>query len=677
MADIPRAVLSEHFQERMSARRLRTAVFLTYQFDAGFFEQEVLPVFLDVSLSHAAAIRVVQLEDALRTLRGHAAVYYDANGLVVGDAGSAKLDFRRIPVRHRTGIFHPKNIFLLVENESPDDSGHHRQTLLIASLSANLTRSGWWENVEACHVEEIEEGGKTRLRDDLVGFLDGLRRKTPADGDHAALRDILAFLRSTEQRSQKSTEGWLHAHFYSGRESLPEFLEDTAGAHLRGTYLEVIAPYFDDAPDCGPLTELIDRFEPKEVRIYLPRSQAGAVTCQRELFDSVRKTQGVRWGRLPKDILKLGRSDDAGDRFAHAKVYRFFTQNPKREICFIGSANMTSPAHQTGGNVETGFLVDIPPARRPEFWLLLEERPPSEFDVRTEDEKAAATGGTPLNLRYHWDRAYAEAFWDAPGAGPDLQLSARGLPLGTVQGLSSRVWTGLAPELTCRISDVLGETSLFHVQEGEKTALLLVQEEGMSHKPSLLLRLSASDILKYWALLTPAQRAAFLEARAPEIAVTKEGANLVAKAKITLESDTLFDRFAGFFHAFGCLERSVRSALEDGREKEASYRLFGKKYDSLGNLLDRMAADAQSGDPVDRYVIILCARQLCQEVARDHPEYWGAHAADAKILQEKFQALSTIREALLAQDPEQLPAFLQWFDKWFLKRAAAVEEGQR
>lgn len=44
VSEIPRAVLSEHFQERMKGRRLRSAVFLTFQFDPGFFEQEVLPV---------------------------------------------------------------------------------------------------------------------------------------------------------------------------------------------------------------------------------------------------------------------------------------------------------------------------------------------------------------------------------------------------------------------------------------------------------------------------------------------------------------------------------------------------------------------------------------------------------------------------------------------------------
>jgi hypothetical protein len=677
MAEIPRAVLSEHFQERMSGRRLRSAVFLTYQFDPGFFEQEVLPVFLDVSLSHATAIRLVQLEDALRTLRGNVAVYYDSNGLVLGDAGSAKLDFRRIPVRHNTGFFHAKNLFLLVENEEPDDDEHHPQTLLIASLSANLTRSGWWENVEACHVEEIAESDWTRLKDDVSAFLDRLRRKVTGEEQHAAVREVLTFLQSTNQRSQKSSEGRLHVHFYAGPESIPEFLEHTAGAQIRGAYLEVISPYFDDAKDCKPLTELVTRFAPKEVRIYLPRSQAGAASCRPELFQSVRSMPGVHWGRLQKDILKLGKSEDAGERFVHAKIYRFFTKSPKREIWFIGSANMTSPAHQARGNVETGFLVDMMPPRGPEFWLTRDERSPGEFEVKTEDEQAAPSGGTPLNLRYHWDRAYAEGFWDASGQAPDLRLSARGVVLGTVPELPSRTWTGLTPDMTHLIGEILEETSLFEVQYGDKTALLLVQEEGMSHKPSLLLQLSASDILKYWSLLTPAQRAAFLEARAPDFASTQVGADLVAKAKITFESDTLFDRFAGFFHAFGCLERAVRSALREGREKEASYRLFGKKYDSLGSLLDRMASDAQSGDPVDRYLILLCAKQLCQEVAGDYAEYWDAHTADAKVLKEKFQALSTLRDALLAQDPDRLPAFLEWFDTWFLKRATAVEEEQQ
>lgn len=676
MAEIPHEVLSEHFQERMRGRRLLSAVFLTYQFDPGFFEQEVLPVLIDVPLSHSAAIRLVQLEDALRALPGEVAVYYDANGLVTGDAGSARLDVRRVPVRHRTGIFHPKNVFMLAEPEDEEEGADARaQTLIVASLSANLTRAGWWENVEACHVEEVADGEKTHLKDDLAAFLERLRHKTSAPDEHHALQDILAFLRRASPRRQKSAAGRLHTHFYDGRKSLPNFLEDTAGPLLRGAYLEVISPYFDDATSCAPLEALVERFRPKEVRLFLPRSAGGEGRCREELYDAVRALPGVRWGRLHKDILRLGRSDDAGERFVHAKVYRFFTVSPKRELCFVGSANLTSAAHQTGGNVETGFLVDMTPPQRPEFWMSTDDRRPTEFKVRREDDASATSGGTRLNLRYHWDRVAAEVFWDAPGESPALSIEARGIEVVKLASLSPRTWSGLTADAAARVAELLSETSLFFVHgEGGDPALLLVQEEGMSHKPSLLLNLSAADILKYWSLLTPDQRSVFIEARAPELALAGQGADLVARAKIALEEDTLFDRFAGFFHAFGCLERACRSALDAGREKEVGYRLFGKKYDSLLSLLDRVTSEgAGGGDDVDQYVIVLCARQLCQEIARDFPAYWHAHAADAKALEQRFQNLAAIRRRLVERQQGDMADFLAWFERWFLRRAAPPE----
>jgi hypothetical protein len=498
MADLPHAVLSEHLQERMRGRRLRSAVFLTYQFDPGFFEQEILPVLLDIPLSHAVPIRLVQLEDALRGLAGEVAVYYDANGLS-GDSDSARLDVRRIPVQHRTGIFHAKNMLLLVESVESDDEGHHAQTLIVASLSANLTRAGWWENVESCHVEEISEGDRTRLKDEVKSFLESLRRRAPASYQHRAVNEILAFLRTVFSRSKRSAAGQLYTHFFAGTESLIDFLDHTAGNLLRGACLEIISPYFDDAISCKPLENLIARFQPKEVRVFLPRSAAGEGLCRPELYDAVRALPEVEWGRMDRDFLRLGSSNDAGDRFVHAKIYRFFTPSPKREICFVGSANLTSSAHQSGGNMESGFLVDFIPPRRPDFWLGAYHKRPVEFQVRTEDEAAAASGGTHLNLRYHWDKSTAEAFWDAPGDSPELRLEARGMEVGGMQPLASRVWNELPADITLRIEEFLPETSLFKVYgEGSIPGYLLVQEEGMSHKPSLLMQLSAADILRYW-----------------------------------------------------------------------------------------------------------------------------------------------------------------------------------
>lgn len=681
MAEIPRAVLSEHFQSCMQGRRLRAAVFLTYEFDPGFFEQEILPVFFDIPLSHASDLRLVRLEDALRQLPGQIAVYYDANGLAIGDAGSAKLDVRRIPVQHRPGVFHAKNVFLLVEQETPDtdDGEPPKQTLLVASLSANLTRSGWWENVEVCHVEEIAERVGTRLRDDLIGFLESLRRKTAADSEQGALREIVQFLRRTVQRVRRSKSDQRLIRFYDGRSSLPDFLEQTAGGFLKGANLEVISPYFDDAPTCKPLEELKRRFRPREIRVFLPRNAAGEARCREDLYEAISELPGVAWGRLPTDLLRRGADEAAGERFVHAKVYRFFKQNPdKQEFLFIGSANLTSAAHQARGNVETGFLVQTEPPRRLEFWLTPEEKPPTAFESGESGADAATAGGCPLNLRYHWDQSRAEAFWDAPGKSAVLRLEARGIALGEILPLPSRAWTSIPPDLTTRIGNSLAETSLFKVSGATpEPALVLVQEEGMSHKPSLLLSLSIADILRYWSLLTPAQRSAFLEARAPAALLSGQGADLVTQAKIVLEEQTIFDRFAGAFHAFGCLERAVRAALDGGNEKEADSWLFGRKYDSLGTLLERVLTDQGTTDEVDRYVIGLCARQLHQELERDrrYSEYWRRRGADVSVLAQSISQFDRIRQALIAKNGSEFEAFLDWFDGKFLKRATVAQDG--
>ena len=170
------------------------------------------------------------MEDALKEVRHRVAVYYDQNGLA-SDAKSARLDIARVPVRHPTGIFHAKNVFALVEEQEIDDDGYPAQSLIVACMSANLTRAGWWENVEVCHIEEIAGGEATRLKDDLYGFLDRLERRAgakSADG-HASIQAIKRFLRSTEQRLVRSSSGQLHPHFFDGKTTVTEFLQAAAG----------------------------------------------------------------------------------------------------------------------------------------------------------------------------------------------------------------------------------------------------------------------------------------------------------------------------------------------------------------------------------------------------------------------------------------------------------------
>lgn len=673
MSDLPRSVLSEHFEERMQGWRLKAAVFLTYQFDPGFFEQEILPVFLDVPLSHANAVRLVQIEDALRRTRAPVAVYYDPGGLVLKGDGTAKLATQRIPVAQDHGyVFHPKNVFMLVEEKDANAKGDRQTALLVGGLSANLTRSGWWENVEVCHVLELRKGDKSRCRDDLATLLRSTRQKSRGVEQHAALELVLAFLsRDVEQRNRRSTGEKLHTHFYSSQGAFVDFLDDAAGDFLRNANLEVISPFFDKGESAEPLRALLTRFTPRETRVYLPRGAGGEAQCSAAFHETVAALPSVSWASLPADLLKRGAGEKTIRRYVHAKIYRFFHPAKKKEYLFVGSVNLTSAAHNRS-NVESGFLVEVETLRRPGFWMTSEDRAPTAFAAGTIEEEIGATRGTPLRVRYHWDRKVAEAYWDAKGASPNLRCESRGVFVGDIPTLASRTWVVLAVDFGERLRAVLPQCSVLTVADGMgEPAHLLVQEEGMSHKPSILLSLSAADILKFWALLSPDQRSSFLEAKLIESAGHLDDNGLVIARRLGVDADSLFSRFAGVFHSFAAMERTVRTALTSGHEKEATYLLFGEKYDSLGVLLARVIEEG--GDPVDRYVTGLCAKQLCREVERDHRDFWAAHAADAKRIDAQTRQLGALRNQIGAAGAEDLQPFFDWFEGWFLKRARPVE----
>ncbi len=491
IADIPHAALSDALTARIGGRTVVSAVFLTYKFDPAFFEQEVLPLLFGLPLDHASAIRIVQLEDKLRDLSGEVAIYYDAGGLIAAAKDSAKLDVRRIPVRHRTGIFHPKNIFLLLEQSSESGEQATERALLVGCLSANLTRAGWWENVEVCHFEEIRHGDKTLLKGDIAQFLTAIKRRAVAgDMGQQAVDDILSFLRtSTEARQRRSSNEFMHARFYSGAQPVHEFLDSAAGEKLRGAYLDIVSPYFDDADDCRPLALLVDTFQPKEVRVSLPKDGGGLANCRDSQYEAVRSMPGVSWARLPTQVTKLSTREGAPQRFVHAKVYRFFHRNPGREYLFVGSANLTTAAHDSR-NLESGFLVERESPGRPDFWLISEKRKPTGFEPRTEADEQECVATIPLVLRYDWSRGLAEAMWLDASPSPEFKLDARGVLLGRVTSLRPREWKVLPDTIAQQLRTALEETSFVRVSgiDGEP-AYILVQEEGMAHKPSLLLQL--------------------------------------------------------------------------------------------------------------------------------------------------------------------------------------------
>lgn len=673
--NIEQAELSKRYQEQLAGQRLRTALFTTFSFDPGFFEQEVLRLFFDIEVSHSRELRLVKLDDALRDLTARPAVYYDARALTNSDVGSARLDIERHPMR-LNGCFHPKIVCALVEAAEADGNGERPQKLIVGCQSANLTRSGWWDNVECCRIETIEAGTKSSFVDPLKKFLRWLAKRSP--GDSLAAAEILTFLNKEVTQYERFPKDSLATRFLftdmaaNGR-SITKMLLEEAKDELRGMNLEILSPYFDADEGSSPLDELKEGFNlnAKTLRVYLPRDEAN----QALVSQSVHEKYAEHWGSLPAELLRNG----SGRRTVHAKVYRFFKAHPKREIWFLGSVNLTRAAHQPGGNMECGFLVErnLEGQPRPAFLIEPDHSKPPAFAPACDPLEEKATLLTHLTLRYNWSTGEAHAHWALKQeSSPILHLTSGGIPLGTLAPLPPNdEWRRLPQDITAALKQRLEATALVAVSDDTgSTAHILVMEDGMSHKPSLLHTLSAADILRYWSMLTPEQRSAFLEERLGLLLLSAAPDDFTLKqAPLSSTHGSLFDRCAGFFHAFHTVEKSVREAVKEKRFTHAITRLFGKKHDSLGHLLDRLeSTDDPIQDDVDRHVILLCARQSLDYLRAAEPDFWAEHKSDASALYGRVNALrETTRSRLVTQlDAE----FLTWFEKEFLRRESDDHE---
>jgi hypothetical protein len=663
LTEIPSEVLAEAFQSVIQNRRLRSAVFLTFRFDPGFFEREVLPAFFDIPLSQVPELRVLNLSEAIREIDA-LAVYYDRRALEVG-AASGKLDVQRIAVSHPTGYFHPKNVLALVENDHSVDGGPPSLSLIVCALSANLTRAGWWENVEIAHIEEIQEGAICSFRDDLLLLIQRLRRSAPQVQRHEALDRIHAFVRKLQPESQRMRNGVVLPRFFSGG-SIVDFLKEVAGNRLQKTNLEILSPYFDDtASPAGPLEALGRAFNLNEVRVYLPRGLENEALCTRQFYEEIKKS--AQWGSLPDAMMRLSKS---AWRTLHAKSYRFFDRDRGYEAFFVGSANLTNAAFGNGGNVESGFFVESsqPTRKQLDWWLVTDTASPTTFLQRAEDDDLLQGDGWKLSLEYDWHAGSSRCYWDDSHESSPLTLLAHGVELATIPALACREWVLGPAALTLALAESLKTSSFVTVRIGDSgaEAQILVNETNMTHKPSLMATLSAADILRYWSLLTPDQKNEFLEERAQELVSDPEIAMWLAAERRPMVTDTFFTTFAEVFLSFGNLERTVRAALVAKREREAVDRLFGRKFDSMRRLIERVLEEADA-DAVRGYISLLCAQQLLDTVKRDYADFLAAYSQDSDELHELLARAGELRTKLdLGSEPE---TFFKWFDRWFIQRA--------
>lgn len=682
----PSHVLSEAFAEKIAGRRVLAALFTTYTFDPAFFELEILPLLfqgrVNGGFSPAEKMRRVQLEECLRE-EAEVDVFYDRGGLVA-NAQPATLDFQRIDVSRDRGVFHPKLVFVLVENSHPEE-GRKTRNLIAAALSANLTRSGWWENLETAHFEEVEQAHprnrRCTFRQDLLDVLAVVARTAQPNYESGALKEIRGFLDAdAPQQGVKNahTKGRYYTRLYAGTKPLPEWLRDRQ-LHKRSWNLEIVSPYSDErnAKALRTLLTSLARGKRPEVRVLLPTEPDGTASVTTEQYRAIAALK-AQWSRLPSAMTRsdgLGKAEGAVPRRVHAKVYRFWRRG-EFDVSLVGSPNLTSAGHNPENNLEAAFLINTSDnADDSDWWLKPLDEAHERFKEEADDEDGGAEQvGLPLSLRYDWQRHKLE-YWLDQDHGGDLRIEtiAGGELCMLHRPRPTQVWTDCGHLAADQVRALLQSTSLVKARaltRGEGHWRVLIREEGMPHKPSLLDRLTAEEILEYWSLLSEAQRQRFLSARLETDDVlpgmgTSDG-------RSTLQNrQTTFDRFAGVFHAFGRLSAWLDEQLSEDSRKAAAIRLFGEKHDSLPVLL-RKVEERGDRDTVMAYLTFLSATQIATRVEERHPDFWRDHQTDRQQLEQELDKISGLREELPLSDGDRA-AFLNWYEEMFLAEASSLQ----
>lgn len=223
----------------------------TFTFHASFFETECLSRMLQLECDPdtSGATYLVEREEKMARLKS-ACVVVDQNHA----RGQRSLRWDLVPFRTKSGILHSKLSILLWQ--------HHARVIV---ASANLTESGYRQNLEVFTVWDFQEGGifPAALFISVVDYASGVlahcREKNP--GGSPALERSEQFLAT----ARRKVSGWLppDASTPKLRSALVPITPDGASLFTqlenlwpasspRPNSLSVLSPFFDQGPANTP-----------------------------------------------------------------------------------------------------------------------------------------------------------------------------------------------------------------------------------------------------------------------------------------------------------------------------------------------------------------------------------------------------------------------------------------
>lgn len=289
----------------------------TFNFDPGFFERNVLPLFCGLTLDDLKEKSVDALtRDMYYPLKKtRVVVAYDQS--VLNGVSGGGIRYTLLPRHVPGGFFHAKLVVVLGKNERGANIG------AVMVGSGNMTYSGWANNVEVA--------GWTMLNKGHAQELSGFYQYLNAPDELGGASDILSQISDEQMRPDlflqypNHPDGPLYARI---------FPKDLSGD------LHIFSPYWSE--------EAIHAFSPAKLTCYPAKGHNGFQ------FPMAKQQLGLNGSTIEVNAIK------GEEQFRHAKAY-FWGQHAA-----IGSANCTRQALHTQGNVEAMLRFNSGKIKLPE-----------------------------------------------------------------------------------------------------------------------------------------------------------------------------------------------------------------------------------------------------------------------------------------------------------------------
>lgn len=354
--------------------RLASALATTYELQADFLEEDLLPVALGLRLTPARGREFrLELEGALQDTE--VSVFFHPDRYQRGLRRSPRVDFIPLPEGRYPKLHAKVALLRFVSSREPEPE---RQIVRLIAGSANLTSSGYRNNIEVCAAIDDGPGAAPEIAmavRDAVRWLEGLLPKSTVQVGRQ-LRDLRAVFESREAEKISERLRFIGLPSAAGLPAL-------AAPGERVAQVTLVSPFWPSGEDlsdvvlslrslCGGSWKSVRLLGPAQVdeegvaRPVIPAALVRALLADGARVEVAAADPGQGCGPAEEDEGELdalagrSRARPEGQRALHAKA--ILVEGKTTVRLAMGSFNLTRKGLGLvkGGNAEAGLMWALP-----------------------------------------------------------------------------------------------------------------------------------------------------------------------------------------------------------------------------------------------------------------------------------------------------------------------------